>query len=365
MTWLLRILILAVSLDSYAKSWSQLGFKFYAPDDLYEKNETKLLKVGQEIGSHLNFLLRNKIPREAVEKINTEKINFVFTPTYSADALFFAPGFYSGFHESELKRKSVIQINPSILNQINFLRLVSHEFFHFIHFEINPVEVDWIREGLAQYFEYMVHQSINYTNIDSALGMSRSPIETNFNPQIADPEKYGNSFLFFNFLFKHCGGRILFWDFVNQANHYGRNTLEIFLKNNIQDNLICSSVQSVMSSFVLAKMINGPSNKMSDLTIAWDIDQVIESSHEINNQLNKLDENNRELFIKRLPSFLGIKVPVSSSGWINSKLMDLLINESVVVYYVSTSFPPKVVEIKAFKDLIQKSTGDLVIFKNR
>lgn len=239
------------SLASEMFSWSKLGIYYEANSSWYSSNKDLAEKVGIEISDLITELFQNEIPPQYSDIVLQKKIVIIFEKSAETDAVFFPPKKYLPTRD-----EWIITINPALLNSPDYLRIISHEFFHAIHYAINPNEKDWIREGLAQLFEYKIHNSINKKNLHSALTKSEYPLETEFNISNYNSEKYGNSFLYFYYLATHCSSiENTLWNLV-KSSESGRESINSFLKDISSNKSECKNFSSSAESFSLAKAIN-------------------------------------------------------------------------------------------------------------
>ena len=104
-----------------------------------------------------------------------------------------------------------IILRPELLFSTDLNRVLAHELFHVIHAAVNPGEANWIREGLAQYFEFMVYAKMNYLNVKAAFDEPWIELTTPYDYANPNRALYGRALLYFNFVVRECGGADLFW----------------------------------------------------------------------------------------------------------------------------------------------------------
>jgi hypothetical protein len=142
-----------------------------------------------------SFVL-SKIPATILDRINIKKLLIVLNSECEFDGKF-DPQFNPAPHTI------VVQLHPRMLKAGQFENIITHEFFHGIHYLINPDEPRWIREGLAQYFESWIHQKFNPGFIQATLTQPSSAIDADYSLDVIEPQKYGDSLLFFKYLIEH------------------------------------------------------------------------------------------------------------------------------------------------------------------
>lgn len=125
------------------------------------------------------------------------------------------------------KTKSVVLAKPCLLDgsysgALLQFPILAHEIFHSIHYRIHKDEPSWVREGMAQLFEFLVEGAWNtanilkaYANPSTSLTLSRSHTpKPSSGERLISSAQYGHQLLYFKFLMDRCGGRDLFWSLV-------------------------------------------------------------------------------------------------------------------------------------------------------
>ncbi|RYZ70666.1 MAG: hypothetical protein EOP09_05755 [Proteobacteria bacterium] len=146
--------------------------------------------------------------------------------------------------------------------------LTAHEIFHGVHARVNRDEETWVKEGLAQVFEWMAgqKQAISFAIFKFGF-MTRPKLGINFDLSGGDESTfggYGQSLLYFLHLYKHCGGDSLFWNLVTSPDT-GITAVSSSLKEMNDHHLelihptkrwTCASVENHYESFLLARYLN-------------------------------------------------------------------------------------------------------------
>lgn len=249
LTLTLFILIAAKASQCFALSFN---VRFSIDDNIYKNlNATQKNTLQNKIQGIHHFIgndLESKIPPLVKEKIQNLNIKFVFTNELERDGLFI-PG--DSGHTISIKYLNIYN------NGIN--SLVAHEIYHAIHFHVNPNEEAWIREGMAQVFEYMTTGELNGMNLYSAIKDPFTPLIGTYNHENNIPAQYGHNMLYFYYLFKQCGRDALFWQ-LTQGNPEKRlkgTKLIDHVLSQVKDNLEqCSNFKTSALTYEVAKNHN-------------------------------------------------------------------------------------------------------------
>lgn len=154
------------------------------------------------------------IPDRLRAQIQGKKALLTFTNTCPVDGLFFDP-------ETRPGRASSPQlefcIHSDLVESNDLEALFVHEFFHVLHYVIHPNEMPWVREGLAQLFEFRVLDRFNSSNFKAAMAQLTTPLEGAYSLDKIDRAQYGHDLLYFYYLWSRCGGDELFWKLVEGA----------------------------------------------------------------------------------------------------------------------------------------------------
>jgi hypothetical protein len=189
-----------------------------------------------------------KIPALILEKVKDLQVTIHFTDKAGRDGIFI-PG--SDQHKHKINVQ-LIQINSNGLKS-----LLAHEFFHALQYEINPDEMPWVREGLAQLFEYIVTEEMNGQNLQAAILNPLTPLIGEYNIDNSSPAQYGHNMLYFFYLYKHCGENQIFWELAEGTDELrGAYLIDTVLKGNNSNSPECKSFLSSVKSFEVAKLHN-------------------------------------------------------------------------------------------------------------
>ncbi len=201
-----------------------------------------------ELNSFFNDDVFPKIPNEIKEKIKDLKVTISFSDKDGRDGLFI-PDTENHNHKILVQ---LIQINSNGLKA-----LLAHEFFHAVHFELNPNEATWVREGMAQLFEYITTDELNGLNLQAAIATPMTPLIGSYNIDDPNPAQYGHDMLYFYYLYKHCGGDQIFWSLSEGKDELKSTSLiDAVLKIQDSKNKECSNFSSSAISFEVAKNHN-------------------------------------------------------------------------------------------------------------
>ena len=247
----LSLLILCLSITAKADElkWTRLGFEFECSPQICTTGVPQEFKnQSTMIANHVSMILANKIPQDVKDLVITKKLIFYFGKKLQPDAFFMPP-------QKDGDEDHLIVINPDVFTNPKLYNLISHEYFHFIHYQFNPDEKDWIKEGLAQYFEFMISGQINNQHVEKALSSSNFPLESDFNIEKYEPEKYGNSFLFFYNLFQKCIDDQKLWDYI-KSKRSGREGIEFLLSLRKISKAYCQSFNAIATNYSFSKIFN-------------------------------------------------------------------------------------------------------------
>ncbi len=224
-------------------------------------------RLGKEIKERILPLFPKKL--NAID-IDSLKISITVFPTlpspYEKRAALWA--------ETDAELDAGDPIIDVAISEITFMNpeaaytLAAHEIFHGVHARVHREEKLWINEGLAHVFEWMANQKLAMSYVILKYGfMIQSRFATDFDLS-ANTEAtlggYGQSFLYFMHLYKHCGGEKLFWKIVESPNE-GLGTIAWALQeiSNEPDSPIpsvkrwsCSKLENHYETFVLARYLN-------------------------------------------------------------------------------------------------------------
>jgi|GEM_PF-3721616 len=200
-------------------------------------------QTSRDITQFIQEDLTLKLPQTVKEKTEIEKLIIKITPNLNRDGIYSPPTV-----NDEKKHLINLKLNPNLTHE-DFM-LIAHEYFHFIHYLYNPNEKDWIKEGLADYFVFLNYNYVSRKKIRLAIMNPSIQLEEDFDINRYQPEKYGNSFLFFNYLFKKCNIQDRFWNYV-QSNKTSREGIDHLLQG--QDQEQCQNFKSIATSFSLTK----------------------------------------------------------------------------------------------------------------
>lgn len=282
--------------------WEVKGRRFVAPDNLYQQSTVFIDEMTGHISDHLKL-----IHDTYFNEVN-EDVVISFENSNGVDAIFYPVGTYKGIWPNLLQEK-VIVINPRILSSHQLWRLLGHEYFHVIHNIKVPDEVSWIREGIAQKFEYELYGGVTQGNLKAAMDYSLHALEEDFDTSAPSAERYGNSFLFIRHLEEICGNDEVWRHFLELpvGINYGRASLEIVLNRLNNSSPDCANAKSIMGSFVLAKLINQRTE--TSARALWPLLMPMPVMRNEAESLARMHTVEQRRFFEALPPFLGMKLP--------------------------------------------------------
>jgi hypothetical protein len=202
----------------------------------------------QEINQFFETNVYSKIPNSLKYKLRKLKVTISFSDKSGRDALF-VPNENGHVHKIFIQ---LLSLNSNGLNA-----LLAHEFFHAVHYEINPDEDPWVREGMAQVFEYIVTDELNGTNLRAAIENPHTPLIGTYSIENPNRAQYGHDMLYFYYLYKRCGGDSFFWSLAEGEEELkGAALINSILGRFDSPNAECKSFSSSAVSFEVAKIHN-------------------------------------------------------------------------------------------------------------
>ena len=243
--YLLLLIILCIHYFSLENSFAQMMLT----DDsdniafLYPDNGSDPAIFSPFAKDYRKLLLEDvypTLPKEILSVMDGKKINFSFAPI-SLGGIFHSPA--SGKSEIEIQLKMSAMKLPATRSRL------LHEWFHALHWYLDPEEPSWVKEGLAYLFVYRsLHGVLQYPGvaIQTATSHSNTGLEHVFSIHADEEEAYGHTFLYFLYLYRNCGGEDLFWKLAKgdsgSPRKTGRQWIDEVLKGS--DSTWCGSFEN-------------------------------------------------------------------------------------------------------------------------
>lgn len=180
-------------------------------EQLSSTQQTALGTKTQELGRFIENNVKTQIPDYLLEKTKNLKVKILLTDKPGRDGLFIPQE--SGEH--------TIAVQLVQLNSNGIKALIAHEIFHAIHFQINPDEAAWVREGMAQLFEFMTTGELNGMNLYATINDPSTPLLGEYNPEVSNRAQYGHDQLYFYYMYSHCGKDDFFWKLAQGEDNSG------------------------------------------------------------------------------------------------------------------------------------------------
>ena len=138
-------------------------------------------------------------------------------------------------------------------------------------------EEDWVKEGMAQLFEWKVTGRFFRKHLEQGLEKLTTPLITSYDHGHYQPELYGHHLLYFYYLTQNCGGENLFWEMAQGYSSLsllskvmaplvpahpsedlkGANKINYHLLSSVQSfKLQCRDFQSSALHFQIARILN-------------------------------------------------------------------------------------------------------------
>lgn len=279
----------------------------------------------QELNDFIENTVRKKIPENLLEQTKNLKIKILLTDKPGRDGLFVPQE--SGQHTISIQ---LIQIYSNGIKA-----LLAHEIFHAIHYEINPDEVTWVREGMAQLFEYMTTNELNGMNLSAAIKNPMTPLLGSYDVEEKNPAQYGHNQLYFYYLYSHCGKDQFFWKMTEgKASKKGSFLIDAVLSDlNLQPSE-CKDFTESAINFEVAKAHN-----------QFQFDQTVDQnkfylfpSNIIPTFETPANESSLQRIIQQMPVLSSFKIPLKKYLELNGKC------KNCAVYFAESDFPYSVRE---------------------
>jgi hypothetical protein len=224
---------------------------FSIDKEIYTSLSTAQQKAIVDKVFELNEFLRQQVYPKIPAQIQKSLEDFSVVVSLSAQAG------RDGFFIPEDKHNHKIVLSLIHLNSNGLKSLLAHEFFHAVHYELNPDEEPWIREGMAQLFEYITTHELSGANLQAAIANPFTPLIGRYEISEPNPAQYGHNFLYFYYLYNHCGKDELFWKITSGVDgKNGAALIDSTLKDSRISAIECRDFYSSALSFEAAKVHN-------------------------------------------------------------------------------------------------------------
>jgi len=215
-----------------------------------EDQQEKLLQRLNDLNFFIEEKVKTKIPAYLEERLKSLSLRVSLTDKPGRDGLFIP--------QTGSEHVISIQLNQVYSNGI--YALLAHEIFHALHYQINPDEMVWIREGLAQLFEFITTGELNGMNLLAAINNPMTPLLGNYTLENKNAAQYGHNQLYFYYLYSHCGEADLFWK-ITAGNSEEKNLRGSYLIDNVLQQMNskkseCKNFTESAISFEVAKLHN-------------------------------------------------------------------------------------------------------------
>ncbi|MGK5082551.1 hypothetical protein WDW37_04530 [Bdellovibrionota bacterium FG-1] len=218
---------------------------------------------GEAVGRFLENRVIPSLPTEIASALPDQKIQIRFRRGLEADGLFLAPP--NGTNGTQDSATLRIEIRAELLANRDLSPLIAHEFFHALHFRLHPDEEPWVREGLAQTFEYLILHEFNGANVAAAFAYPTTPLQGNYSTSKIVPAQYGHDLFYFYYLWSQCGGEPLFWNIVHgQPERFGAEGITAALNSMNSPKPQCQDFSASAESFEIARIQNESGSNNED-----------------------------------------------------------------------------------------------------
>ncbi|WP_155897206.1 hypothetical protein [Bacteriovorax sp. BSW11_IV] len=210
---------------------------------LQNENQNYVKEISKRtiaLQNKLNAFLENSPLKD-----HEQKFKIKITDTKQIDGLFVSN-----------EDQKIILLSNKLIHSSEFEQVLAHEIFHAIHNEFNPNEKSWIKEGLAQLFEYYLFNRYNTTNVSASFN-SNAYFFSEYTFTDVDRPLYGQHFLYFHYLTRQCGNKDLFWKLItNKESLSGILLIDKILQSITVDKIQCKNFSNSFIYFNLSRVIN-------------------------------------------------------------------------------------------------------------
>jgi hypothetical protein len=247
-------IIILIILSAFQNVFAVDSFLRFAIDkDAYQQfNDSQRNKLNlkiQELDSFVTQKIIEKIPKDISDKLTDLKIKVSFSNLPGRDGLF----------TPDISGEQTITLQLTQLSSNGINALLAHEIYHAIHFHLNPNELPWVREGMAQLFEFLATNELNGKNLSAAIKNPMTPLLGEYSIEEKNPAQYGHNMLYFYYLYNHCGKDKLFWSITEAKNQNGQKgsfLIDGILKEINISAAECEDFSSSAITFEVAKLHN-------------------------------------------------------------------------------------------------------------
>ncbi len=222
-------------------------------DDVY----AELIQNALDLAQSYRLKILPRIPTDIWTQLRKPKVHISFEDGLPSDGLFIPPdSSWQAAQTSTIK----LRIRSDILRDTRRNIILAHEFFHMVHFLLHRGEPSWLREGLAQVFEWSALSGnpsiqVNAANVKAGLTQLSTRLDSEFDLQKINSAQYGHVFLFFYYAYQNCGGESLFWKITRSTSGaFGWRTLEHAMIDNPKSE--CKNLQTLITDFEIARVHN-------------------------------------------------------------------------------------------------------------
>ena len=231
------------ALDSpsfFSKSLFVIFLAFVSPAYSQDREfslEIKGLSENETDESHNNSIFQylkedilRKVPTRFFESWNPKKIILEFSEDCPSAGYFIDP--------IKSRKRWKICIKPEFYKSADLKSILAHEIFHVLHYSQSPQEEAWLREGLAQWFEFRVTGKLPSHAVEGAL-TTQAPSFGSPYPRLFEFDskksskalqaQYGRDFLFVFYIWAQTQqSDELIWKFAEKQNSDSKGLLKIF-----------------------------------------------------------------------------------------------------------------------------------------
>lgn len=236
--------------------------------------------------------------------------------------------------------KSTLFVSPLMIYSNDLKRLLIHEVFHLLHFKIKKEE-SFIAEGIGNFLPYYVLGKMNPSEINFSLSQSTVSLVDNFSLSSSENELYGVTTLFIKYAFDHCGEEAFLKNLIHN-DMTGEMAVDTALNHTSVKKLICKNFSSLAKAFTLARVVNKRSFTQSEELFLIDSHNEIPINYFIAEKLSSFTKKDSLSFIKQIPRFLPILLPLEMKDWLVWANKN---DHHLKFYEISRKYPAFAIEI--------------------
>lgn len=285
------------SLEARASVVAGFTYKVKVGDSLKNSFEESFHK---QVSNVLKTKMKDLFSNEMIDNLSIE---VVVTNEFQRDII-----------AQDKNGKSLLFVSPLMLASNDLERLLAHEVFHLLHFQIKD-EKSWLAEGIANFIPFYLYGKLNLAEINTAMSRSTVSLLDDFSLSENEIELYGATTLFVKYAFENCGGVNLLYNLIH-SKEVGERAVTNALENTKSSKNICRDFSSLATSFTLARVVNKRNFSSSEELFLVDTSYALAVNSYLGEKLISFNKEDTLSFLKQIPRFLPIVLPISMKSWL-------------------------------------------------